>query len=104
MHYTATLCNEKCKQAAAGDVGGHKAQTLNPEGPEPALITLNENSQAPIKLLLHTTPVTTELKALDQLTSAEENQNKSVSASFPSPCNTVKASTEKPTPVGHPNP
>lgn len=40
----------------AGDVGGQR-------GPEPALITLNENSQKPV--ILHTTTVTTELKALD---------------------------------------
>lgn len=104
VHYTATLCNEKCKQAAAGDVGGHKAQTLNPEG---AWACFNHSqwkftSSYKIATSHHPSDYWTESFRSTYFCRREPKQ---ISVCIlPITVQHCKSKHRKPTPVGHPNP
>jgi len=69
-----------------------KCRPLPQREPELALITFDENAKDPVISLFQTTTGTSEQKALDQLTSVEEEPKKSVSSSFTSLYNAVKSS------------
>lgn len=92
VHHITILHNEKYYQRLAGEHVVMKCRPLSQGESDLALITFNENAKDSVISLFQTTTVTTEQKALDQLTSAEEKPNKSVSSSFTSSCNAVKSS------------